>query len=275
MRKKFYTLNNDRMFKTIMLNDNNELLEKIISDILEEKITIKIVKPTELPILNMGMKLNVLDVVVETENHETINVEVNPCFDEIIKKRNIIYLATLCSQIAKKGKLLEDNKIIQINLNYNDIGHLKEDYMLIDRINGGVYSEDIRIINVNLVEYKRMWYDKNIQGDLEHIYLVMLSASKEEIEKLSKQDKLVREVEEKMFVINDDDSITRLVSYEEEAKMIQEARERYARNEGKKTGIKQTKNKIVKNMLKEHIPIETIIKTTNLSKEEIIKLQNN
>ena len=44
---------------------------------------------------------------------------------------------------------------------------------------------------------------------------------------------------------------------------------------GKEEGIEETKINIVKNMLKDNLPIEKIIKYTSLTEEDIKDIQNN
>ena len=48
----------------------------------------------------------------------------------------------------------------------------------------------------------------------------------------------------------------------------------WGREEGREEGIKETKINIVKNMLKDNLPIEKIIKYTSLTEEEIKDIQS-
>ena len=111
-----------------------------------------------------------------------------------------------------------------------------------------------------------------------------MDASKEELEELSKNDEIIEEVKEKVFRYNEDGTITRMISIEEENKLMQEARERIAREKGerkgisigKKEGIKEGEargiHKIIKNLLK-YMEVEEIHRITNVSIEEIEEIK--
>ena len=64
-----------------------------------------------------------------------------------------------------------------------------------------------------------------------------------------------------------------LTSYDKEWETKLWGREE-GREEGKKIGIEETNIKIVKNMLKDNLSIEKIIKYTSLTEEEIKDIQN-
>ena len=73
-----------------------------------------------------------------------------------------------------------------------------------------------------------------------------------------------------MFKLNEDGTITRLVSYEDEQKWLIKRGKELA----KKEGIKETQINTVKELLKEgSLSTKTIAKITKLSEEEIIKIQ--
>ena len=117
----------------------------------------------------------------------------------------------------------------------------------------------------------------------------MLSANKEELINLSKHDEIVKEVSERMFILNDDDTITRLIPLEEEWKIIQEMQlEEYKKEikekiekkvlkkglkKGLEKGIKQNSEEIAKKLLLEGLSIKKISEITKLSEKEIIKLK--
>ncbi len=81
-----------------------------------------------------------------------------------------------------------------------------------------------------------------------------------------------------MFKLNEDGTITRLVSYEDEQKWLikrgKELAKKEGIQEGIKEGIKETQINTVKELLKESsLSTKTIAKITKLSEEEIIKIQ--
>ena len=75
---------------------------------------------------------------------------------------------------------------------------------------------------------------------------------------------------DKVFEMNDDGSITRLISYEYEQKLVLENAKNYAKEEG----IYQSKVEIAKELLKDGtLSVNKIMKVTKLPKKEILKLK--
>ena len=70
----FYHLKYDRVFKKVV-DVNPEVLEKVLTDILEEEVKIISFVPTELPIKNVKSKVNTLDILVSTKDNKLINVD--------------------------------------------------------------------------------------------------------------------------------------------------------------------------------------------------------
>ena len=273
IEQEYYGLNYDRVFKSVIANpEDKRIMNKILSDILEEEVEVVEYLPTELPINKKEEKINILDILVKTKNNTLINVEINTRFDNIIKERNLVYYASLYSQRLKRGSYYyPEIKVIHIDLNYGrkNKEELKEEYYL-ETKEGKKYSDNFKIITINIAGYKQKWYDENIKGKKEHIYIVMLDANKEELEELSKQDELIREVKEKMYILNEDGSYTRTISREEDMKIIAKDRERYAKEEG----IKEEKENIAKSLLKKGMAIKEIAEITELSENEIEKIKS-
>ena len=71
---KFYHLKYDRVFKKVV-NVNPEVLEKVLTDILEEEVKIISFVPTELPIKNVKSKVNTLDILVKTKDNQILDVD--------------------------------------------------------------------------------------------------------------------------------------------------------------------------------------------------------
>ena len=101
----------------------------------------------------------------------------------------------------------------------------------------------------------------------------MLSANEDELNELSKQDELVKEFDKKMFILNEDGSFTRTLTEEQDRELLFNTRVALAKEQGEEKGKIAEKFSIAKSMLKENLPIETIIKVTGLSKEDLEKLQ--
>ena len=274
VKRKFYSLKIDRIFKTVLLDEKNNycFLNNLLEDILKEEIKIVRLEVSELPIFNVKGKVQVLDILANTIRSGLINLEVNINFDDAIKERNLAYYTTAFSQRFLRGGKIS-KKVLQINLNFEDESYYEqEEIVLYNKTKKEIYYEDFKIINVNLAKYKEKWYDEVIKGNEEKIYFVTLSANEEELEKIRENchEVIVKETIDKVFELNEDGTITRLVSYEDEQKWLIKRGKELA----KEAGIKETQINTVKELLKEGtLPIETIAKVTKLSEEEIIKIQ--
>ena len=199
-------------------------------------------------------------------------MEVNTCFDEAMRIRNFTYFTSYYSQKVSRGNEYDtSSEFIQINFNFDR--HSKEKtkkvYEVLETETFEPYIERFKIITINLARIKEKWYDKNIKGEKNNIHLVMLSANEEELNELSKQDELVKEFDKKMFILNDDGTFTRTLTEEQDKELLFNTRVTLAKKEGQIT----EKLEIAKSMLKENIPMKTIIKVTGLSKKEIENLQ--
>lgn len=192
----------ERNFKAVVADPNDtKLLECILTDILDEKVHI---------VKFISNELKITDLIVETNNGECLLIELNSNYDNSLKLRNLSYFTSYYSQI------------VAINLIYgmSEKEPFKEIYYLRGNITGRIYTDTFKIIDVNLDKYKEKWYDKCIEGDKKHIYLVMLNANSKEIKKLSKRDKIIKEYEKKMLTLTKEGVvINHLTPKEEEEKL--------------------------------------------------------
>lgn len=280
--KPFYTFKYDRVFKSIIGNpEDTRLLDCILSDVLDTSVKILSFLPTEAPVLKKGEKVNIMDTLVITDDKELIDVEINTNFTKAVRERNLLYYTSIYAQMAKRNHK-PVIKVVQVNLNFdgNPNNPPKEIFQIMNIESKELYTDSFTIINVNIASYKKLWYDKNIKGIKDHIYLVMLGSDKEELTELSKNDKLIREVNNKMIVFNEDGTYTRLISREDDLKMV-------ARNEGFDEGIEQGIEQgvlqgvtsgieqVTKSMLEKGMKIKDIQEITKLSEKEILKIKNN
>ena len=109
------------------------------------------------------------------------------------------------------------------------------------------------------------WYSLDIEKVTKYSHLIMLDLEKNSLQELVKYDGKVDEYMEKITKLNTDANFWEVFTPEED--------ERYIRNTIKRESEKKEKITIAKNMLAMQIDINTIAKATNLSKNEIMKLQ--
>ena len=101
----------------------------------------------------------------------------------------------------------------------------------------------------------------------------MLGASEEELVELSKKDELVKEFDQKMYILNSDGTFIRTVSEEEDKERLTNTRISLAKEEAAEEAKAEEKMEIAKSMLEKKYDIQEIMDLTGLSITEIEKLK--
>ena len=87
------------------------------------------------------------------------------------------------------------------------------------------------------------------------------------------KNKTIKSALDDMEYLTGDAEIKRLAELRESSRIDKWFAMSYGRNQGREEGEKQEKIETAKRMLEEKIPIEIIIRVTQLSKEEIEKIK--
>ena len=121
--------------------------------------------------------------------------------------------------------------------------------------------------------YMDLWYNKKEEEIEENKYIIMLDLKKEELKKLSKEDKVVSKYMEELDRLNSNPKFRECMSAEEDARKIYNSEIREATEKGLEQGLeigkKENQIDIVRNMINRNYKIEEIINLTGLKKEEI------
>ena len=164
----------------------------------------------------------------------------------------------------------------------------KTDKLIIDTNNFSDEFEtvlpNIRILHVNLDNYKRIWYDNVAKENMKGSLLTLISLkNKEDIKRYveSVDDPDVKECVDRLMILNENTikSFWNLTP-EQENRMMQNTREKLIREKSEKRGLQKGKNiglvegkiSIARNMINMNIGKEIIKSATGLSEEEIEKL---
>jgi len=272
MEKKFYTAKYDRVFKSVLCDeDNPHLLQEFLSRVLKRKIEIVEFLKNELPVRNVSERVKTVDVLVKSDN-EYIHIEVNIGTPKYLHIRNFIFFSTIYSMKTKRGdKYDTDTKFIHLDFTYTKTKDKNEDdyteyYM--QSSNGEKYVDNIEIIEYNMDRIMEYWYNEDKKKVNEYKHLIMLDLETKELEKLSEGDDFVEEVNKKVTELNKQETFQSAMTYEEDQKLILNTEKHISFNEG----VQERNIEIAKSMLKEKLPLETISKCTNLTIEEINKL---
>ena len=279
--KPFYTARNDKVFKTIMADeDNKKMLIKFLERILDKKIEELTYLKNELTINYPLEKRKTVDVLVKTEDLY-IHLELNNGYNDYLHMRNFCYFTNIYSKKTKAGRNYNLKEVfIQINFTYKNIiksrldkNKVLEDkellriYKVMDK-DLKTYIENLEIWEFNMDRIMQIWYDNNESEIEKYKHLIMLDSSLDELEKLSKGDDLVEEFKEEIKELNENETYTSWLTPEEDAEFILNTEKSISYEQGEKN--KQIE--IAKEMKKEGIELSLISKVTHLSINEINNL---
>ena len=288
-KKDFYKLINDKMFKAVFCTPGNEdLLKEFTERILKTKFkNFKIISP-ELTKNNIYEKGKYLDILIKADDL-FVNIEINSHNYNGLSERNFSYIALVYASHIKVGEEYNNNlDFVQINLTVG-LGTNQPEISVSRVINKETLKLKVRnldIYDVNLDKINSRCYNK----DDEYNFLKMITAPKEELEKLAeKGDDFMKEINKQVNKLHDENYFANFISVEEDERKI---RNTYYKNgerrgeengikigekRGKETGIKIGKENALietaKNLLKYGMPINDIVKNTGLSKQKIESLQ--
>ena len=225
--------------------------------------------------LNTGNKVKDYRVDTIFVNKNTlVNIEFNQFVYDHTMIKNIKYALRLAGNGYLQGEHYYHRYVTQINLNNKIMTERVKkingkDYKLED-YKSKKYLKDVRIITIDLGEYKGIVYDGTNKYET---YLSMLTAkSYEEMERIVGDLEEGKKIMEKLKELGLDDEFGAYYDAEiVHRKEINSARND-GRKEGRKEGANNEKRSIAKNLLKDGLPISKICKYTGLSKKQITTL---
>ena len=274
---------NDSVFKSLFMEEENKgVLAHIISEILKldkEYVYNNIsFKPTELAKENNFEKGKETDLIVEVDGR-IINLEMNKKLTRGANIKSNEYHHKLTNVGVLKGEEYINAKlIVQINFDY-ETDFFKEDkrvvimFQLRDEENRYILDENFVNYHINMEKVREKYYNKEKLTKLEKIIMMLQLEEKDKLKKLAKDDMELIVMEKKIEDMSENPWAVCLYDKEERIKQIHDIDVADAHEKGLEKGSKQKEIEIAKNMLKDNIPIDTIIKYTNLSLEEIETLK--
>lgn len=277
--RKFYKGKVDRVFKSIFANeDDPSLLQEFLSRLLDKKIEIIHFLKNEQPIVSVNDKTKTVDLLVKIDNEYT-HLEVNTSSNLLIRTRNFNYFTNIYSRKTTRGQIYDfKTKFLHIDLNYNMPinSDFKYSYF-IQTLNGDKYIDNFKIMVFNMDKYMKYWYTNDSENIDKYKHLIMLDLEENDLKKLSIGDDFVKEFEDKITNLNNQETFQSFMSYEDDQRLLNNSYKAMAYEEGMekgtKIGIKQNKIETAKNMLELDIEIDKIIKVTGLSLGEINDLK--
>ena len=194
-----------------------------------------------------------------------INIEMNNWYYKKLYKRNEGYL-------YKIFNIYENEKETFIQINIDNFNKSREIITKYEMVNVDTLERDGSIIKyrVNLALIEEKYYNDIELTKLEKELLMLRIEDKEKLEEISRGDKLMKEVNDKIVIMSDER--LKELEYDYIEKMKYEMRESCF-DEGMEQGSLSKQKEIAKNLLNLNMSIEDIIKATGMSKEEIENLK--
>ena len=274
----------DKMFKVILLK-NKQILKKLILSLIEPDIDpdecrIEILN-NELPKDIMKEYQKVVDIYVLINGIFYVNLEINRSYYNNVKYRNLVYDNKNFGMLLEKGtnpRELVNKQFIQINLNTKeknvDIG---EDKVIMYGLESKkMYFENKYILIKYLEYYRDLYYNKNVSLSKSEMWLVALTSRtftelEETIDSLlteEEKNKFIEEVirmsgNKPFFTEWEKEQLNELVEYQTEVNAVER---------GRAEGQEEKTTELIKNMLKDNLPIDKISLYTGKSYEEIEKI---
>ena len=280
--KKWWSCKYDRVFKFIVVDENDHtIMEAILNSIFEEPVKIIRYHNTEMKVNSVYEKVRIADVLIELHG-EYIHIEVETGTSLSSRIKNFSTFTTFFNQHVVRGDAYDANtKFLHITLQYGmGDGPLKSYNYIMNPKTNELLIHNIEILCINMDKLKKMW-DNEIEEVSNYKYLVMLNLEREELEKFRESDAIVEKYKEKIIKLNDSPKFQAMMSYEERQALVHNTDKKLAYEEGVVSGItqgitqghKEKQMEIAKKMMNLNIPIEQISLATELTMEEIENLK--
>lgn len=262
----------DVVFQALFGEKGNERITKgFLEKILNQKINK--IDLDKNPILRKEFKdekLGVLDILAELDGKEKCNIEL-----QIVDKKNIIerilfYWSRLYSRQIKSGqdyKELEKTIVIVITdfkiENLEELGHHSTWQIMETRSSKKIILT--KKLEIDIIELPKIEGKEEVKDELLDWLYFLEEPKGERVTKKMEENEELKEAVEKLDSLSADERMQRIADLREKAIMDEKAI--YAR--GKEIGARE----IAKELLKLGVNIETISKSTGLTKEEIEKIK--
>ena len=302
----------DRAFKHLCKLDSNIIINLLTITSKYANITLEQLDFTDttLPNLKFNDKKMTTDTLFKFANNTYVNIEVNTSLNKSTLIKNIQYIYRLILSQERIGEELNSVNVIQVNIDLYSrkfMGGIINVYNLKNNLNGGIHPEAFTIIHIGLDKLFENPYNEDIDDWTRRFLNMLVSIDVKYTEELAGDYEDLKEVAKIMKEYSEDTS--NLIYYNKKAmeesmrktdlKFAKEEgisegyneghaegfNEGHAKgitegiNRGIKQGINQGEIKksleIAKKLLENDMSIEDISKITELSKEEILKLQDN
>ena len=284
-----FNLKNDIIFTAFFARKGNEeFLIDFLQSILKIEIKkIKIREEVNLEKLSVGEKGGRLDIQAELNEGTIVNIEMQMKNLHNIENRTTLYGAKVLAREEARGKNYNDIKnVIMINiLNYELTEfeeYVSETVVVLDKHREYEIIKGLKWYFIELPKFRKA--HPNMDETLNQWLAFIDDNDRGKIKMAEKKNKTLEKARKEMTYLTGDEEIRRLAELREKWEMDWNSSMDYSKREGIREGIKEGKKEGIKEgakeknlenakkMREEKIPIETIMKITKLTQEEIENL---
>ena len=272
-----FNLKNDIIFTAFFARKGNEeFLIDFLQSILKIEIKkIKIREEVNLEKLSVGEKGGRLDIQAELNEGTIVNIEMQMKNLHNIENRTTLYGAKVLAREEARGKNYNDIKnVIMINiLNYELTEfeeYVSETVVVLDKHREYEIIKGMKWYFIELPKFRKA--HPNMDEKLNQWLAFIDDNDRGKIKMAEKKNKTLEKARKEMTYLTGDEEIRRLAELREKWEMDWNSSMDYSKREGIKEGAKEKNLENAKKMKEEKIPIETIMKITKLTQEEIENL---
>ena len=275
--KRVLNLKNDIVFKAFFSRKGNEkFLIDFLESLLETKIeSIEIREEVNLEQLKNEEKAGRLDLQAKLGDGTIVNIELQMRNEHNIEERTTYYSSKVISRETKRGTDYRDiNQVIMINiLGYEMFGfdeYISKTAIVLDKHRDYEVLRGIQWYFIELPKFRRLRPDMNEEINQ---WLLFIDNWKEGVKMAGKENKIFERARKEMNYLTGDAAVQRLAELREKWEMDRVSAINYATKKGNSEGAKEKQIEIAKKMIEENMPIDTIVRITGLTEEEIKKIK--
>ena len=287
-KEKKYNLKNDVIFQTFFSRKGNEeFLIDFLNALLNKDIrSIEVREEVNLERLSKEEKGGRLDLQAKLEDGTIISIEMQLRNEYNIEERTTLYSGKVISRETERGIDYEDiNQVIMINiLGYNFLNvedYISETAIVLEKHRDYEVLTGLKWYFIELPKFRKQNPDMNEKINQ---WLAFIDDYNKEMIKVAeeKNDKL-KKARIEMNYLTGDAEVRRLAELREKWEMdrisainhaTRKGKEIRGKNTEKENGRIEERKEVAKEMIKKGLDINLICEITKLTKEEIMKIEN-
>lgn len=272
----------DIVFHSLFRVGNEEITKAIIEAVTKEKIeSINLNNDRHIIGRYANEKTGILDLKAILNNGTICNIEIQLADNKDTAERFLYYWSRIySSQLIKGEKYKKLNKVIGIIiLDYKfektkEIESIRTKWKVKEVLTGKeIELTDVLELYILEIPKAKKILEKEPNNRLAQWMLFLDDPNESEVSRIMEENKEIKKAMNELEEMSEDEELRRLAELKEKAIIDENLAKIYNREYGKKEGIKKGIEEMVKKMKEEKIPIEKIIKITELTEEEINKIK--